>query len=254
MDHKLNVIRELNRIIPLLEMTLSKSERKHRNQRLMMIQAARDLFEMKPYDEVSMEDIAHEAAVSKQTLYNYFGSKESIYLGIGVEGFKDLFDRIDELGLPAFSGKEQTLKLGEDLFNELASEREHPLNIEISRRFVTIYNQLGGLTDEILQKRVENEDRRRKKKSIEDVLADYWEQVWKYEEYWMKAIERGFEDGSISSNLDADRLINYSRVLIHGVVDHMQVRRKLLDRAELSQDQVREITLRLLANLLENEV
>ena len=53
-----------------------------------ILKAATDLFSEKGYHEVTMEEIAEEMGVSKGTIYNYFSSKENLYLEILKESFE----------------------------------------------------------------------------------------------------------------------------------------------------------------------
>ncbi len=232
---------------------LSKSERKYQNQRSMMIKAAKKLFEKKPYDDVSMEDIADEATVSKQTLYNYFSSKDSIYLGMGIEGFKDAIKILDELSLASKSGKDLVLKLIEIFFDAATN---FP-SAEVSRRFIIINNEMDGIAEKTLQARIKETHKAvEKKRSIEEDLADYLEQVWNYEEHWKSAIRRGQKDGSISSNLSENQLMYYISILINGITSQLQFQgkpiMKALKRMDLSYKRIKEITLQLVENLFEN--
>lgn len=238
------------------EEKLSKSERKYRNQRLMMIKAAKKLFEKKSYDDVNMEDIADEAAVSKQTLYNYFSSKDSIYLGIGIAGFQEAIENVNALSLSAETGKDLVLKLIE-IFFEAATN--FPLGAEVSRRFIILNNEMDGIAEKILRARTKEKQKRpKKKRSIEEDLADYLEQVLKYEEFWKSAIRRGQKDSTISSNLNENQLMYYVSIFINGVSNQMQLQGKpimtALKQRDLSYDRIKEITLHLVENLLENEM
>lgn len=235
---------------------LTKSERKQRNQMRLIIESARKLFEEKSYEDVSMEEIADEAAVSKQTLYNYFSSKDSIYLGIGTEGFREALERTDEIKSASLTGKDLVLKLCEIFFNTAIY---FPLNAEISRRFSTMNDEMGGIANQILLKRAEEESRIIERKvSIENALADYLEHVQKYENRWTTAIQEGKTDGSISSNLSIEQLMYYTYILITGIVDQLQLKKepimKALKNANLNYERIREITLRIMENLLENEM
>ncbi|WP_404418912.1 TetR/AcrR family transcriptional regulator [Marinospirillum sp.] len=49
------------------------------DKREQIIQAASDAFLQKGYQNASMETIAAEAGVAKQTLYNYFGNKDALF-------------------------------------------------------------------------------------------------------------------------------------------------------------------------------
>ncbi len=53
-----------------------------------ILRAATGLFCEKGYHEVTMEEIAGEMGVSKGTIYNYFSSKENLYLEILKESFE----------------------------------------------------------------------------------------------------------------------------------------------------------------------
>ncbi len=227
----------------------SKSDRKHRNQRLLMIQAAKKLFERKDYDEVSMEDIADETAVSKQTLYNYFSSKETIYFGIGIEDFSGLLERSNRTIHSESTGRSQVLKLCEDFFDGL---REFPLNAEIGRRFTVTNNQMNGIANITLQKRTKKRHKTsEKKRSLENVLADYLEQIRNFESIWITAISNGFKDGTITSKLSAEQLFQYASLIIWGIIDQMQLKRIPLERVNLNDVKIKQVTLQVIERLLE---
>jgi AcrR family transcriptional regulator len=228
---------------------LSKSDRKYRNQRRLIVEAARILFESQPYDDVSMDDIADQAALSKQTLYNYFSCKDAIYLGVGIENFRGSFERTDAIGLSSLTGKEQVLLLSEKYFDV---PKTFPLNSEIARYFTIMNNQMNGIAEKILQNRTKKKMKREKKRSLGDFMADYLEQLWKYEEFWKKAIKKGRRDGSIRSKLTVDQLVYFIFAFLSGVVDQLQLKRIPLARAKLDHAGVRDITLKLIANLLED--
>ncbi len=65
----------------------SKASRRFRR-RDEILRAATNLFFEKGYHEVTMEEIAEEMGVSKGTIYNYFSSKENLYLEILKESFE----------------------------------------------------------------------------------------------------------------------------------------------------------------------
>jgi len=47
-----------------------------------ILKAARELFITKGFRETTLDEIAHQAEFGKGTLYNYFASKEELFLGI----------------------------------------------------------------------------------------------------------------------------------------------------------------------------
>jgi AcrR family transcriptional regulator len=62
-------------------------EAKKRRTREAIAQAAADLFHQRGFDAVTIDDVARAADVSRQTVFNYFPTKEQM-----------LFDREDEIG------------------------------------------------------------------------------------------------------------------------------------------------------------
>ncbi len=235
------------------EKRLSKSERKRRNQKRLILQAARRLFESSSYDDVSMEEIADEAAVSKQTLYNYFSSKDSIYFGIGSEGFRDAIELTTEMELSSLPGKQMVLKLVEIFFDTAI---EFPLGIDISRRFSIVNSEMEGIAEKTLERRKKENQKVSQKKSIEDDMADYLELASKYEEYWKTAMEKGKKDGSITSDLNERQLMYYTYLFINGIANQMHlVNRPVMSslrNADLDHEKVKEISLQIMANLLEH--
>lgn len=63
--------------------TKKRRERDKHNRKKEIIKAAELLFLRKGYENTSMEEIANEALYSKGTLYNYFESKDDLFLAIG---------------------------------------------------------------------------------------------------------------------------------------------------------------------------
>ena len=63
-------------------------ERKKRQTRQQIYDAARRLFEQKGFDRVSVAEIARAAEVSEVTVFNYFPTKEDLYYG-GMQFFEE---------------------------------------------------------------------------------------------------------------------------------------------------------------------
>jgi AcrR family transcriptional regulator len=75
--------------------TADRKQREKERRRTEIIDAAEKLFFAKGYDNVSMDDIAQEAELSKGTLFVYFVNKEDLFLTIvlrGTEILRALFE------------------------------------------------------------------------------------------------------------------------------------------------------------------
>lgn len=59
-----------------------------------------EMFSKRAYDEVSIDDIAHEAGISKGLLYHYFGGKRDFYVAVIRQAADDLVEATDTTYLP----------------------------------------------------------------------------------------------------------------------------------------------------------
>ena len=63
------------------ETTLKQLKSKERDKRkILIIEAAERVFVNKPYNKVSMQEIAREAGLAKSSIYTYFPNQESLFL------------------------------------------------------------------------------------------------------------------------------------------------------------------------------
>jgi TetR/AcrR family transcriptional regulator len=85
--------------------TKKRKEREKEKRREEIIEVAERLFLSQGFEDTTMDQIANEAEFSKGTLYNYFESKDDLYLTIGVKAYDFLieitnaFIQKQELGL-----------------------------------------------------------------------------------------------------------------------------------------------------------
>lgn len=68
-------------------------ERKHRREAIVGI--AREFFANQGYEETMIEKIALEAGYTKMTIYNYFESKEDLFIAVVSEAYKKLYETMD---------------------------------------------------------------------------------------------------------------------------------------------------------------
>src|SRR5437773_1276863 len=61
--------------------------------RAQLVRLGIDLFAARTYDEVSIDELARSAGISKGLLYHYFPTKRDFYVATVREGSKQLLDR-----------------------------------------------------------------------------------------------------------------------------------------------------------------
>jgi len=116
---------------------LSRKEREKLLHREEILEAALSLFSSKGFHNVSMQDIANESEFGVGTLYNFFDSKEQLF----VELMKTGIEKIGQLLIPILdSNKQEQEKLSEFI-------RVHADMIENNVEFIKLYiSQYGTST------------------------------------------------------------------------------------------------------------
>ncbi len=74
-----------------------RRERERLQRRQLILDAARRVFFRYGFRQATMEQIAQEAELGKATLYDYFGSKEELYVALLEEGLRLLDARMEQV-------------------------------------------------------------------------------------------------------------------------------------------------------------
>lgn len=77
-------------------MSLERKKMKRKHKWEDIINAAEKLFFLEGYDDVSMNDIAKDAGMSKATLYLYFDNKDSLFFAVVLRGIKIMKSLIEK--------------------------------------------------------------------------------------------------------------------------------------------------------------
>jgi len=219
---------------------LTRRERKALQTRQLILDAARELFDKHPYEDVKMDDISERADLSRATLYNYYNSKEAIYFEIGIQSFRHMSERQKAIITSESSGLDQIVKLSEETLRGLF---EQPLIQEIIRRFLVTNSKVETSAEVILKKMELGEE-------VEDpsaiILARFLHEIRVFEKIMKDAIERGFEDGTIRHDLNTDQLTHFLFMIISGIFDRVHLERVPLKNLNLSVERIITMTVDLI--------
>jgi AcrR family transcriptional regulator len=162
-----------------------------------IIAASEKVFLRKGFDSASMDEIAEEAEFTKRTLYQYFKSKEDLYLAVVVKGFALMVDSLAGAGQEASSGY-QKIRLS---FRALyAFYRDHGDTFRLISRWS--YVRSGSLGTSPGMGKLQLENRR-----LFDGIA--------------LVMKEGIADGSIESGLDLDRTMCSLVFLVTGFLSQL---------------------------------
>lgn len=70
-------------------------ERERKNRRVAIVSIAREFFANQGYEQTMVEKIALEAGYTKMTIYNYFESKEDLFIAVVSGAYKKLHETMD---------------------------------------------------------------------------------------------------------------------------------------------------------------
>lgn len=127
---------------PLPDQMLSRRERKKRETRKRILDAAMHLMSDRPYDEVRIEDICSAADVANATFFLHFENKSALVLAFNEEVASKISD---ELMGDAQSASEQLRKLLEVYLREWGAHRH--LMRQIVLEFVSQSNAAASFNE-----------------------------------------------------------------------------------------------------------
>lgn len=118
-----------------------RKEREKQQRMQSILDAATKVFLEKGYTKATMDDIALEAEITKPTIYQYFETKEHLYLSLTVPYIEELGKQVNEIEAKLLSdGYESGATLVHDLFE--AMYRGFEISPE-SFRIVQFFQQSG---------------------------------------------------------------------------------------------------------------
>jgi TetR/AcrR family transcriptional regulator len=193
-----------------------RKEREREERRMQIISAAEHLFFEYGYDQVSMEQIAREAELSKGTIFFYFKSKEALYFTIVLQGIKLLHemisDAVNQCEGPAVNHLGALGMAGIRFAREFPGYRSMILLFKSGRFSLDqreIYND--EITEFIFHS---------------DAMISLTEDI----------VKSGVEDGSIRSDIDPIELAIIVRMMISSVMDKSPELVWSLKRCDIDED------------------
>lgn len=150
-----------------------------------IIDAAERVFFAKGYESASMDEVAKEAEFSKRTVYVYFNSKEQIYFEIMIRGYRRLIGMIEK-SMRENRPQNALEELRCIFFTFFGFSTEYPEYFKAIMEYET--NDSDDRTG------VEDESKAECYRLGEQIFG-----------YLAHALQKGVEEGSLSSGLESER-------------------------------------------------
>ena len=239
--------------------------RKKERTRNTIIEEATKLFVEKTYDDVSLEDIAEAAFVSRQTLYNYFKNKEDVHYAVGNKVYREENEEIEKILDTDLTGKEQVLLLCERIFT---NSIEKPIVLKVVRDLwnnlnnsnfssAETYDQIAKTIgrekmDELIEKPEFLEEFDFNEYFDDPNLIQEYLQFIRHNNLWMKAIQKGKQDGTIKNKLPDMQIMQFMSFVAWGTINEIMRRQSPLDRIGMNLEVFSTNILKLLSHFLDN--
>ena len=181
-------------------MSLAKwKERERQQRRNDIIDAARELFAEKDFDEVSMDEIAGKVGLGKSTLYLYFKNKESLYFAVVLLGIQIWVEMVKE-----------EVKKGNTGFEKLVLSGN--TNREFSNRYPDYFRMLYSPTS--IKKQFDM-DKMNSSEEFQEVRELFRELMF----IGIDAIQTGIDEGEIRPDVDPVEAAILLSVIFNGMVN-----------------------------------
>lgn len=208
--------------------------------------AVKELFKEKNLGEITMEEIAERANISRATLYNYFKSKAEVYFQICYESFKKANKLLARAKYIPKKGFDIIMLICSETFKRISQD---PLDTRII--YLLLLNENFQRVNEIADKKLVPKEVEQLLGSPEiGIMVKLLEQLRTYEELWAEVVTKGMADGSITTTLEPIQLVHYLLILITGVLDQMLLKKYMLQKFNLTYEMIFEKTLSLIEHLL----
>jgi AcrR family transcriptional regulator len=239
--------------------------RKKERTKQVILAKAEEFFAKKQMDDVSIEDVAEAAFISRTTIYNYFKNKDAIFFAVGNKIFRDLNQRFAAMLDPKMTGKDQVLRFCEQTFKD---STENPIILKITNEYFVHTDKLNIAPEAVMNELIANLGTSNLKKLINksSTFEEFnLEELFEEPSYielvirlmrngflWQKAITKGREDKTIQNAMDNGELMEYLSILINGILSEMNLRRTIKDRIGITRDTVISQSLKLINHFLKN--
>jgi len=201
-----------------------KTTRKQRETELrkqIILEAAEKLFLTNGYEDTTMDDIATEAEFSKGTLYNYFTSKEELYLAIGTKSYEIIIEYTEKALKKQKPGVDQLKTIGSAYYEFI---KDFPA-------YAHIFHDIAIKLPNVAQKSQE---------SLTLVEKDYLNKSEAYGNLFMDTVINAIKSKTIRSDKDP-MLIGFTLFMVtSGIMKELEQHQKTLESMKFGGDDIIE--------------
>jgi AcrR family transcriptional regulator len=230
-----------------------RNKKKERTE-MEILKVTHSLLLERQIDDVTVEDIAEEAFLSRKTIYNYFKNKNDIFFGLGAQILQNANEYTENNFPTHLTGIEQLLFFCDNSFK---GRREMLAFFSILAKFYKYITYKDIPIEDIHEYFVEDKGTRERKKTVghleEPNLINFYIGLARNAELWIRADKNGKNEGTINNELEDEQIVNHLYVMISGIVYGMNLNKPMLKRIGLEEETIVNNTLDLIAIFLKGK-
>jgi AcrR family transcriptional regulator len=210
-------------------MKMHRKERETLLRKEIILEAAEKLFLKQGYDKTTMDEIAAVSEFSKGTLYNYFASKDELYLAMGSKAYEIIIEYTKKLTKNEEPGIEQLKAVGYAYYE---FTKDYPNYAHI---FHDIFIKMPNL-----DKKTADE--------LTAIEAEYLEKNEAYSSLFKELIIQAIKSKQIRSDKDPI-LIGFTLFMVtSGIMKELEQHRATIKEGKFNSDEIIDFIFEMIAD------
>ena len=206
----------------------SRKQRETNVRKHNIIEAAEKLFLANGYEDTTMNQIATESEFSKGTLYNYFKSKDDLYLAIGTKAYEIILDYTKYFVESKDPGIDQLKAVGYAYYE---FTKNYP-------DYAQIFHDISIKLPHVAQK---------SKEKLTASEKEYLNRSEAYGEEFRDVIIKAIKTGSIRSDKDPFMIGFTLFMMTSGIMKELEQHQKTLETMEFDGDDIIDFVFEMIA-------
>jgi AcrR family transcriptional regulator len=198
---------------------MSRKERETQLRRNIITEAAEKLFLNQGYENTSMDEIAHASEFSKGTLYNYFNSKEDLYLVIAKKAYKILIELTKKFTQNEEPGMPQIKQIGYAYYE---FTKKYP-------KYATVFHDIAIKIPDIESKQ---------KKEQSQFEKDYLSMSYIYRDIFLSILEKAIKIGALRADKSPFLIAFVLSRLTNSLIKDLMHSKHIVKAFKLEEDQI----------------
>ena len=197
----------------------SRKEREAQLRRNIIIEAAEKLFLNQGYENTSMDEIAHASEFSKGTLYNYFNSKEDLYLAISKKAYEILIELTKKFTQNEEPGMPQIKQIGYAYYE---FTKKYP-------KYATVFHDIAIKIPDIESK---------PKKEQSQFEKEYLSMSYNYRDIFLSILEQAIKIGALRTDKSPFLIAFVLSRLTNSLIKDLMHNQHIVKAFKLEEDEI----------------